>query len=128
MSLHELAAATASFLSDAGGGGEAPTPDSNHIIVVTLIYVVGGGIFTLIGLIVASRAGKRVPVEAPTPAPGPDDDYRQALEDLSDERDRVGVLSLFLGLRGYDTDKIRHGRESDDATRRDRPRRVRPTQ
>lgn len=40
----------------------------------------------------------------------PDDSYRRLVR-------RVGVFELFLGLRGYDTSKIRTGRETDEATR-----------
>ena len=97
------------------GPADVPDTGDNRTVYLALIYVVGGGIFALLGTIVAAKVGRRVPV-----APDPDEDYRKALDLLNKERARSGALAALIGRLDptIDPARVKTGWEDLDRVRR----------
>jgi hypothetical protein len=113
--VHELALTA---LQLAVGDEAPPTPTGDHAILLALIYVVGGGLLTILGTLVATRVGRRVPVDDPGDALDATGDYRKALDTLDRERRRSGARGLFIERLGFEVSRIRTGWEDFDDVRR----------
>jgi hypothetical protein len=100
---------------------ESPTTPAvpDHTIVVALVYVIGGGVFTILGTFIATRASRHIRrdrldegIEDHEESPELHDAYRRTLDELQTTRGERDALRIFVSRLGYAPLRIRTGWEN----------------